>query len=175
MSFLNTTRACVMLTLLALCSSSWTETVAQVVSGVEDKVAIAEQLAHYSYRWDSKDAGGFADLFTGDGVIERWQSGELVPGSRVEGRKAILEYAKASHQGRLADRQTRHHMSALVFLELLNDSAVTENMGLITHQTADDRAPFISASGIYRNTWRKTKYGWKIAKRVLFTDRFKKP
>ena len=44
-------------------------------------------------------------------------------------------------------------------------------MALITHQTEGDSAPFISGSGIYRNTWKKTARGWKIAKRVLFTDR----
>ena len=55
------------------------------------------------------------------------------------------------------------------------DSAITENMVLITHQTADDRVPFISGSGIYRNTWRKTAQGWKIAERVLFSDRFAGP
>lgn len=88
----------------------------------------------------------------------------------VAGQEA--DYAQTAHQGRLADRQTQHHMSALVFLELSSDSAVTENMALITHQTADDPAPFISASGIYRITWRKTAQGWRMAKRVLVLDRF---
>lgn len=62
-----------------------------------------------------------------------------------------------------------------MFLELSADSAVTENMALITHQTADDRAPFIASSGIYLNTWKRTDHGWKITERVLFTDRFTKP
>ena len=167
----------VMLSLLALCASasSSSEAVAQEVGAVADKVAIAEQLAQYSYRWDAKDGEEFADLFTEDGVMERWREGELVSGSRVVGRQAILDYANGSHHGRLADRQTRHHFSALVFLELSADSAVTENMALITHQTADDRAPFIASSGIYLNTWKRTDHGWKIAERVLFTDRFTKP
>lgn len=138
---------------------------------VEDRLAIAERLAQYAYRWDAKDARRFADLFTEDAVIERWQDNALVDGSRVVGRPAIFEYARASHEGRLADRQTRHHMSALVFLELSGDMAVTENMVLITHQRVDDRTPFISGSGIYRNTWRRTDRGWQIAERVLFTDR----
>ena len=172
MPFLNPAYARVMLTLLVLYCASWSEIVAQEVGAAEDKLAIAEQLAQYSYRWDSKDADGFAALFTEAGIMERWRSGALVRGSRVEGRQAILEYASASHHGRLADRQTRHHMSALVFVELSANAAITENMALITHQTADDRAPFISASGIYRNTWKKTNHGWKLAKRVLFTDRF---
>jgi hypothetical protein len=62
-----------------------------------------------------------------------------------------------------------------VFLELSTNAAVTENMALITHQTEDDRAAFISSSGIYRNTWKKTAQGWRIVERVLFTDRFTGP
>ena len=108
---------------------------------------------------------------TADGAMGRGRDGTLVTGSRVVGRQAILEYARTSHQGRLADRQTRHHFSALVFLELTADSAVTENMALITHQPIGQSAAHITASGIYRNIWRKTAGGWRIAARVLFNDR----
>ena len=144
---------------------------AQDLAALQARADINAQLAQYSYRWDSKDAVGFAALFTEDAVMERRRHGTLVPGSRVVGRQAILDYARGSHQGRLADRQTRHHMSGLVFLELTPERAVTENMALITHQRAEDRAPFISSSGIYRNTWRKADTGWRIAERVLFSDR----
>jgi hypothetical protein len=43
-------------------------------------------------------------------------------------------------------------MSSLIFLELSDERALTENMALITHQIAERGTPFISASGIYRNT-----------------------
>ena len=158
--------------LVALCATSAIRIAAQEADGLANRIAIGDQLAQYSYRWDSKNSNGFADLFTDDGVMERQVDGTVVSNSRVVGRRAILDYARTAHQGRLADRQTRHHMSALVFLELSSDSAVTENMALITHQTADDPAPFISASGIYRITWRRTAQGWRIAERVLVLDRF---
>jgi len=170
MPVMHSTVARTALTVLSVLS--WTEATGQDLGSIEDRLLIAEQLAQYSYRWDAKDSAGFADLFTEDGVMERRRGGAVLSGSQVVGRQAILDYATTSHQGRLADRQTRHHFSALVFLELATDSAITENMALITHQTATDRAAFISASGIYRNTWKKTAQGWKIAKRVLFTDRF---
>ncbi len=163
------------LTLSVLCALSWTDAASQDLGSIADRLLIAEQLAQYSYRWDAKDSAGFADLFTDDGVMERRRGGDVVGGSRMVGRQAILDYATTSHQGRLADRQTRHHFSALVFLELSTDAAITENMALITHQTADDRAAFISSSGIYRNTWKKTAQGWRILERVLFTDRFTGP
>ncbi len=145
---------------------------ADIESDIINKLAIGEQLAQYSYRWDGKDSTGFTELFTEDGIMERWLAGSFVEGSRVEGRAAIGEYARQSHQGRLADRQTRHHFSALVFLELTEENAVTENMALITHQRAHDRAAFISGGGIYRNYWEKTDDGWLIGKRVLFSDSF---
>ena len=45
--------------------------VAQDLGALQDRLAIAEQLAQYSYRWDSKDSEGFADLFTADGAMDR--------------------------------------------------------------------------------------------------------
>ena len=84
---------------------------------------------------------------------------------------AILNYAKNSHQGRLADRLSRHHFSGIVFIELNETTAITENMALITHQT-ENSAPFIVSSGYYLNYWNKTENGWRISKRVLKTDRF---
>jgi uncharacterized protein (TIGR02246 family) len=159
------------LLIIVLCATSGS-LAADEITTVSDRLAIAEMLAQYSYRWDSKDSAGFADLFTEDGVMERWLDDSLVPNSRVAGKEAIYQYAKQSHEGRLADRQTRHHFSALVFLDLATNTAVTENMALITHQTADDSAAFIRSSGIYRNSWEKTVNGWRISKRVLFTDSF---
>ena len=171
MRFISGARARVMLAVPVLCGLAWSAAAAAEIGSIEDRLAIAEQLAQYAYRWDAKDAEGFAELFTEDGVMERRRGDAVVPGSRVEGRRAIRDYARTSHQGRLADRQSRHHMSALVFLELSTDSAITENMALITHQPEGDDVPFISGSGIYRNTWKKTAQGWKIAERVLFSDR----
>ena len=145
--------------------------ITQEAEFTRDRIEIAEKVAQYSYRWDAKNAKEFSELFTDEAVIERWHDGVLVPGSRIVGRQAIFEYAKRSHEGRLVDRQTRHHMSSLVFLELSEERALTENMALITHQTEESGTPFINGSGIYRNTWRKTGHGWRIVKRILLSDR----
>lgn len=139
---------------------------------LNSRIAIAETLTQYPYRWDSKHSESFVDLFTEDAVMERWRKGILIEGSRLQGKAAILEYAKNAHTGRLADRQTRHHFSNLVFLELSDRHAITENMALITHQTAEDAVARVSSSGIYRINWEKSASEWKIAKRVLFVDSF---
>lgn len=158
---------------LSLGLGAVTNSTAHELNELEDRQAIVDILTQYSYRWDSKDSSGFAELFTKKGILERWNLGELVQGSRIEGKQAIFDYAKQSHEGRLADRQTRHHFSGIVFLELSKDSAVTQNMALITHQTSNDTVAFISSSGIYRITWQKTPQGWLMNRRVLMTDSFR--
>lgn len=160
--------------LLALLFSitATTTSAADEITLIMERMAIAETLAQYSYRWDSKNSREFSELFTDNGIIERSLKGLLVEGSRIQGKQAIYDYAKQSHEGRLADRQTRHHFSGLVFLELTEQTAVTENMALITHQSANDTAAVIRSSGIYRNSWLKTEQGWKISRRILFTDSF---
>jgi len=140
---------------------------------IANRLAITDMLTQYAYRWDSKDSEGFSKLFTEEAVMERRLNGELVDGSRVKGRASIFEYARRSHQGRLADRQTRHYFSGIVFLELNAESAVTENMALITHQTANNSTAYISSSGIYRIVWQKTPEGWRMRERSLMTDGFR--
>jgi len=167
----SSTTASTLLAVLLLCSFS-SLAHPESLSLISDKLAIAEMLTQYSYRWDGKDSAGFAELFSEDAVMERWREGSLVENSRLTGKQAILRYAIQSHQGRLADRQTRHHFSGLIFLEIGDDSATTENMALITHQTADSGPAFIASSGIYRNSWTKTPQGWRISKRILLVDSF---
>ena len=140
------------------------------LSELVNRTAIIDVLTQYSYRWDSKDSAGFAELFTEDGILERKLNGVTVIGSKVEGREAIHEYAKTSHEGRLADTLSQHHFSGIVFLELTDTRAVTENMALITHRTDESAAPYIRSSGYYLNTWQKTRNGWRIRKRVLKVD-----
>ena len=140
---------------------------------VEDllsRAAIVDILTQYSYLWDSKDSAGFAEIFTEDGIMARWGNGKRIESATIKGKGAIFNYAKTSHEGRLADRQSRHHFSGIVFIELTETTAITENMALITHQTVNDSSAFIRSSGYYRNTWRKTAQGWRISKRILKAD-----
>jgi len=151
------------------------QALAEDLARLNNKLEIAEVLAAYSYRWDSKDSQAFAELFTEDAVMRRAVSGESEMRFEISGRPAILDYARNSHTNRLGDRQTRHHMSALIFLELTATTALTENMALITHQTQASGAPFIRSSGIYTIHWRKTDRGWQIANRLLVSDQFIAP
>ena len=140
------------------------------IQTINDKLAIAAVIAQYSYTWDSKDAEAFSNLFTDDAVSEVWLPGKSNPFSRTETRQNILTKAKIAHTSRLADLQTRHHQSALIFLEISANSARTQNMVLITHQAPSDKAPILKYSGIYRDTWRKTEQGWRFLHRALYLD-----
>lgn len=143
------------------------------LQALQDRAAIADMLTQYSYRWDGKQALEFSELFTEDASMERKLNGEEeIAAAPLVGRGAIYEYALNAHATRLADRQSRHHMSGLVFLELTPGTAETQNMAIITHQRAQDQVAFISSSGIYRISWRKTAEGWRIARRLLISDRF---
>ena len=95
--------------MLVFCSFFSASLSADIHAATEDRLAIAAMLAQYSYHWDSKDSSGFADLFTFDAVMERWREGTLVENSRTVGKEAIHQYAKRSHEGRLADRQVAGH------------------------------------------------------------------
>ena len=158
-----------MLTPLILCFALLSGCAAPINLSHE-RLAISDALYQYPWQWDAKNSVAFAALFTEDAVMDRRQNGQSVAGARVVGRPAILDYAIAAHQGRLADRQTRHNFTAVRFLELDAQSAVTENMALITHQTAGS-APIIISSGIYHITWQNSAEGWKIKERILHADR----
>lgn len=162
-----------LLALLFICIPVASADVEQQGTGrIAAKLTIQELIAEYAFRWDSKLSAEFAGLFTEDASMERWLDGETVAGSRLEGKQAILDYAVESHNGRLVDRQSRHHMSGIRFLELGENTALTENLVLITHQTVGDSAPVNRSSGIYRINWRLTPEGWKMSRRILLTDSF---
>ena len=46
---------------------------------LEDKLSIEEVITQYSYTYDTKDAEGFAALFTEDAVWESFASGAPMP------------------------------------------------------------------------------------------------
>ena len=59
----------------------------------------------------------------------------------------------------------------VVLVGLFVVAASTENVVLVTHQTAADAAPRVVHTGVDRNTWRKTERGWRLAERVFVADR----
>lgn len=139
---------------------------AQSIDQIADRLAIAEQIARYSYTADAKDLEGFIALFTEDAVWMSIGPGQTEANLKLESRGAIRAFSAELYE-RNAGVRTGHHQSGLLFTELTVDRAKTRNMILVTQQGADDDAPRIAASGVYYDTWRKTAKGWLIETRTL--------
>lgn len=60
---------------------------------VEDRLAILEVIAQYSYAYDSCDAEGFARLFTEDGVFEVFAPLKHAAVLRLQSHSAINAWA----------------------------------------------------------------------------------
>ena len=70
---------------------------------IEDKLAIQEIIAQYSYTYDSQDAEGFAQLFVEDGVFEVFVPGKTTASVRLRSRTEIREWAAQRLRERTAD------------------------------------------------------------------------
>ena len=137
---------------------------------VEDRLAIQEMIARYSYAYDSKDAEAFAQFFVEGGVFEVIVPGESRPTVRLSSRTAIREWATQRHQFN-AGSQARHHQSGVLFDELTGETASTRTMLLLTRQIAPDAAPLLHLTGVYHDKWRKAPEGWRLVHRAARVDR----
>jgi uncharacterized protein (TIGR02246 family) len=137
---------------------------------LEDRLAIQEVIAQYSYAYDAQDAEGFAALFTEDAVWELFAAGATRPEVRLASRAAIRAWAAQRLQERFGRFTSRHYRSGILFDELTPESARTRTMVLVTHQGVTEAAPRPTASGVYHDRWRKTPEGWRFAHRILRRD-----
>ena len=146
-----------------------THTAAQLAPGLEglpDRLAIAEQLAQYSYTADARDLKNFLSLFTEDAVWQSFAPGRTEPDIKLESRAAIGAFSAALWE-ESPGLVSGDHQSGLLFIELGADAAKTKNMILISHQWPD-QAMRIGTFGHYDTIWRKTAEGWLIASRTFY-------
>mgnify|MGYP003577856823 CR=1 FL=1 len=139
------------------------------VSQVElaDRLAIADQLARYSYTADARDLDAFMALFTEDAVWQNFVPGKSEPDIKLRSRAEIRAFSAALWKESPGLR-SGHHQSGLLFTELTRDSARTKNMILISHQGPGDQPMRIATFGYYETEWRKTPDGWLIASRTYY-------
>lgn len=90
---------------------------------VEDKLAIQEMIAEYSYTYDARDAEGFAQVFAEDGVFEIYVPGATSPAVRLQSRQEIHDWAARRMEDRHGRFTSRHFQSGIRFDELTNDDA----------------------------------------------------
>ena len=137
---------------------------------LEDKRAIQEVIAQYSYTYDAQDAEGFAALFTEDAVWELFAAGATQAAIRLESRAAIQAWAMRRLHERSGRFTSRHYQSSTVFETLTAGLARTRTMVLVTHQDVTEAVPRLTASGVYHDQWRKTPEGWRLVHRRLHHD-----
>lgn len=141
----------------------------------EDKLAILELHGGYSFAADERlEASEYADVFTEDGAFHgRVGEPDEV---RIEGRDALLRFAAGlpsarspAVSGDAAGRQSRHHQSSPVFLEIGPEHAVTRTY-LMATGVAGGGAPAIALTSIYEDHLVKTPDGWRIKLRRAIPD-----
>ncbi|MCX6022671.1 MAG: nuclear transport factor 2 family protein [Chloroflexi bacterium] len=137
---------------------------------IEDRFAILELIANFAYTWDSKDAEGFADLFTEDAVRETYAAGASTPSRKIVSRNDLRDFAKESFAGRLAQVQTRYHQHSTVFTEIDPSTAKSKTMVLCTQQGQDDVAPKLAYNLIFYYEFRRTPARWEISKLTSYSD-----
>jgi uncharacterized protein (TIGR02246 family) len=137
---------------------------------LEDKLAIQEIIARYSYTYDAQDAEGFAALFTEDALWELFAAGATLPAIQLESRAAIHAWAVQRLTERRGRFISRHYQSSTLFETVTAESARTRTMVLVTHQDFTEAAPRLTASGVYHDQWRKTPEGWRLVHRRLQHD-----
>jgi len=137
----------------------------------EEKLAIHEMIAQYSYTYDSKDADGFAQVFVENGVFEIFVPGKTGPVVRLQSRKEIHKWAAQRLQERRGRFTGRHYQSGIRFDELTSAEARVRVMMLVTRQEATDKRPYVNLTGVYHDVWRRTPVGWRLAHRAAYADR----
>ena len=134
---------------------------------LDDRVAILEQIARYSYAWDERDAEAYTALFAEDAVFEVDPELPGGPATLARGREEIGAWARARMAARAPGVQTRHHQTGTIFDELSADSARTRTM-LLTTRVGPGAEP--ATTGVYSDEWRRTPEGWRFARRTLRHD-----
>src|SRR5215469_10377783 len=118
---------------------------------LEDKLAIQEVIAQYSYTYDARDAEGFAALFTEDAQWQLFAAGATHPAIHLKSRTAIHAWALQRLHERRGHFISRHHQCNTLFETLTTQSARTRTMVLVTHQDVTEAAPRLTASGVYHD------------------------
>ena len=134
---------------------------------VDDVLAIQQQVARYSYTFDSGDADGWAKVFTPDGLWEFYATGASQPATRLDGYAALRDFCALRFSERRGGATSYHHQSGIVFDELTADSARVRAMVIITVHVPGEQQPRLYMTGVYEDRWVKTAEGWRIKHRVL--------
>ncbi len=126
-----------------------------------DNVSVVFECTRLANRFcclaDRSDAAGVANLFTADGTFER---GDL----RVEGQPAIEKMTASRPSGMV----TRHLLTTSL-VEAIGDEAAEGTHYCLVYVSGAGQNPEHPIVREYRDRYRRTPDGWRIASRIVLT------
>ena len=132
------------------------------MDNLASRLAIAEQLGRYCLAFDSCDAVEWSALFTEDGVFEVRVAGSTEPAFLARGTEQLQKFA-ASAPG------VTHHITGLVFDELLPNRARTRATVLGTWNSPQDGGPTLYTHGTYEQRWSLVAGMWRLAHQLFLS------
>ncbi len=137
---------------------------------LEDRFAILDLIAGYSYFWDRRDPESWAELFTPDGVFELYIPGVRPPVRRLTNVGERTTAARAAFVSQMT-RRTRLFHTDVGFSDLTHDDASLRCSILLLQLNLDEGGairPLYTATT--SDQFRKTPVGWRFAKREIHSD-----
>lgn len=127
---------------------------------VADELEIRNVLARVAQGSDTGDLTAYGELFTEDA---RWE----MPGVPVKSGRAEIVAAGAARRAEGVTGPGSHsrHLITTVAVAVTGDEAVAESYWQFFTGTAT--APTLRSMGAYRDTFRRTAHGWKLAERLI--------
>lgn len=136
----------------------------------EERTALLDLISQYSHTWDGRQNDAWVNLFTDDAVIKASFRGQLA--WSYGSNKDRAEFIKGFYEG--ADKtgllQSRHFQTNTLFEKQADGTVHSDTMFAVTFQYKGEPAPRFSNTGIYRDRFVKTKYGWKFTLRDILVD-----
>jgi hypothetical protein len=142
------------------------ELLAKHVAYLMDRTAISDLLIAFARAIDTKDWTGYANLFTGDGIVEipvKRPDGTLV---RHVGRKGLAEFvAGDARRPGLGRFVYTHHMSSNHQIRIDGETAETTSYAQCIHRISDNPSEVWELGGWYSCSLCKAASGeWRFAK-----------
>ena len=153
-----------MMLALALVAAVASADDAQALQSLLDRQQITEVLHRYGQTFDTKDADGFASLFTEDAHWKIHRRGTERPQFENASRAQLRDFVADRFSTVLAGRQTQHYITGTVFLELTEDFARTQSTVLVVHRILETGALVPVNAPVYMDEFVKTEAGWKISR-----------
>ena len=134
-----------------------------------DRLLVREAIDAYGSHYDEGRMDEFEELFTEDAVLDFSPDPGYFPTPLV-GREMISKHMRARQAEVAATSQRRHLTTNTLFTHLDDTTAHTESFLTVLAIDKGSNAPFVNATGVYRDVFRKVDGRWLLAERKATLD-----